>query len=444
MPPSGRIPAFRRLSHRQWLSPLRELMALPRPPPETIMIANYFMQIGALQYAAANRERLPRGLFLASFDNPELAAVAGIPGLSIAQPIDRIGRRAAEVLLGRIRGTDHSEFVRSACRRRSSTTRDRVMTDSGDRISYATRVQTAALFVALITAGSFVAIPLPGSPVPIVLQNLFVVLAGVVLPPPGLRCRRRFICFSVQRSPGLRGATGGIAHFAGPTGAFFFRIRSSLRSQGGSPPADPLPPGTSVSGGSLRRFPWVFFSSTPSAFHGLHGRPVCPPLQPFSSGWSLSCRAMPQGNRHRTPRPLSPPFGMASIHLTDITVSAGDPPRDLLSRVNARFESGTISLILGANGSGKSMLLRTLLGCNLTGKVRLRSTRKCSTATFVSSTRRLVSPFRTRISRSSERPSGRTWPSLSIPPAHLSMSVRLAIFLIDSASESSAMLLPGS
>lgn len=53
---------------------------------------------------------------------------------------------------------------------------------------------------------------------------------------------------------------------------------------------------------------------------------------------------------------------MASIHLTDITVSAGDPPRDLLSRVNARFESGTISLILGANGSGKSMLLRTLLG----------------------------------------------------------------------------------
>jgi LacI family transcriptional regulator len=86
-----------------------ELMALPEPP-ETIMIANYFMQIGALQYAAANRERLPRGLFLASFDNPELAAVAGIPGLSIAQPIDRIGRRAAEVLLGRIRGTDHSEF----------------------------------------------------------------------------------------------------------------------------------------------------------------------------------------------------------------------------------------------------------------------------------------------------------------------------------------------
>lgn len=53
---------------------------------------------------------------------------------------------------------------------------------------------------------------------------------------------------------------------------------------------------------------------------------------------------------------------MASIHLTDVTVSAGDPPRDLLSRVSARFEAGTINLILGANGSGKSMILRALLG----------------------------------------------------------------------------------
>ena len=58
---------------------------------------------GALQYAASHRDRLPPDLFLASFDNPEFAAVAGIPGLSIAQPIDEIGRRAAEILLERIR-----------------------------------------------------------------------------------------------------------------------------------------------------------------------------------------------------------------------------------------------------------------------------------------------------------------------------------------------------
>jgi len=79
-----------------------ELMEQP-DPPATVMVANYFMQIGALQYAASHRDRLPPDLFLASFDNPEFAAVAGIPGLSIAQPIDEIGRRAAEILLERIR-----------------------------------------------------------------------------------------------------------------------------------------------------------------------------------------------------------------------------------------------------------------------------------------------------------------------------------------------------
>jgi biotin transport system substrate-specific component len=95
------------------------------------------------------------------------------------------------------------------------------MTDSGDRISYATRVQTAALFVALITAGSFVAIPLPGSPVPIVLQNLFVVLAGVVLPPAWAALSAAVYLFlGAAGLPVFAGATGGIAHFAGPTGGF--------------------------------------------------------------------------------------------------------------------------------------------------------------------------------------------------------------------------------
>ncbi len=76
-------------------------------PPTTIMVANYFMQIGALRYVSLHRDRVPANLFLASFDTSEFSAVAGVPGLSIAQPIDRIGRRAAEVLLGRIGGGRH-------------------------------------------------------------------------------------------------------------------------------------------------------------------------------------------------------------------------------------------------------------------------------------------------------------------------------------------------
>lgn len=78
--------------------------------PNTVIIANYFMQIGALRFAATHRAELPEDLYLASFDDSEFAAVAGIPGLSIAQPIDRIGRRAAQILLDRISGTDTTEF----------------------------------------------------------------------------------------------------------------------------------------------------------------------------------------------------------------------------------------------------------------------------------------------------------------------------------------------
>lgn len=86
-----------------------ELVQQP-DPPNTIMIANYFMQIGALRYAATHRADLPHDLYLASFDDSEFAAVAGIPSLSIAQPIDHIGTRAAEILLGRISGSDTTEY----------------------------------------------------------------------------------------------------------------------------------------------------------------------------------------------------------------------------------------------------------------------------------------------------------------------------------------------
>ena len=48
-----------------------------------------------------------------------------------------------------------------------------------------TGITAAALFAALIAGGAFVSVPLPFSPVPVVLQNLFAVLAGLVLGPAG-------------------------------------------------------------------------------------------------------------------------------------------------------------------------------------------------------------------------------------------------------------------
>jgi biotin transport system substrate-specific component len=88
-------------------------------------------------------------------------------------------------------------------------------------IGDARRVQASALFVALITVGAYVAVPLPGTPVPIVLQNAFVVLTGLVLSPGwSLLTVTVYLLIGAIGLPVFAGATGGLAHFAGPTGGF--------------------------------------------------------------------------------------------------------------------------------------------------------------------------------------------------------------------------------
>lgn len=93
--------------------------------------------------------------------------------------------------------------------------------DSNPSLSYAVRVQTSAVLVALIAGGAFISIPIPVSPVPIVLQNMFVVLAGLVLTPAwaGLAVLT-YVLIGAAGLPVFAGATGGLAHLAGPTGGF--------------------------------------------------------------------------------------------------------------------------------------------------------------------------------------------------------------------------------
>lgn len=79
----------------------------------------------------------------------------------------------------------------------------------------------SALFVVLIIIGAYIAIPMPNSGVPIVLQNMFILLAGLLL-------KRNWavvtiITYLVLGSLGLpvfAGGKGSIAHFYGPTGGF--------------------------------------------------------------------------------------------------------------------------------------------------------------------------------------------------------------------------------
>ena len=77
-----------------------------------------------------------------------------------------------------------------------------------------------ALFAALSAACAFIAIPLPGTPIPIVLQNMMVVLSGMLLGPVmGTASTLLFIAAGLLGLPILSGGTGGIAKLMGPTGA---------------------------------------------------------------------------------------------------------------------------------------------------------------------------------------------------------------------------------
>lgn len=76
-----------------------------------------------------------------------------------------------------------------------------------------------ALFVALISLGAFIAIPI--GPVPIVLQNMFVLLAAVILGPGwGLACIGIYLLIGFAGLPVFAGGTSGIGKIFGPTGGY--------------------------------------------------------------------------------------------------------------------------------------------------------------------------------------------------------------------------------
>lgn len=77
------------------------------------------------------------------------------------------------------------------------------------------------LFAALIAVSGFIVFPLPGTPVPIVLQNMMPILASGLL--GGLYGTASTVLFLIAGLLGLpvfSGGRGGIAHLLGPTGGF--------------------------------------------------------------------------------------------------------------------------------------------------------------------------------------------------------------------------------
>lgn len=86
----------------------------------------------------------------------------------------------------------------------------------------------ASFMAALICVGAYLTVPLPLGPVPLVLQNLFVFLAGLLLGSRwGLASVGIYLLVGALGLPVFVGGTGGLAHFLGPTGGYLFGFAAS-------------------------------------------------------------------------------------------------------------------------------------------------------------------------------------------------------------------------
>ena len=90
-----------------------------------------------------------------------------------------------------------------------------------------------ALFAALTAACAFLSIPVPGTPIPIVLQNMMVVLCGMILGPfLGTVSTVVFILCGLLGLPVFNGGTGGFAKLMSPTGGFIIGYAISSLTAG--------------------------------------------------------------------------------------------------------------------------------------------------------------------------------------------------------------------
>jgi biotin transport system substrate-specific component len=83
------------------------------------------------------------------------------------------------------------------------------------------RTTLTALFAALTAAGAFISIPLPFTPIPIVLTNFFALLSGIVLGPVmGALSLVLYLVAGAIGAPVFAGGTGGFARILGPSGGY--------------------------------------------------------------------------------------------------------------------------------------------------------------------------------------------------------------------------------
>jgi len=83
------------------------------------------------------------------------------------------------------------------------------------------RAALPVLFAALVAAGGFIRLHVPGNPIPFTLQVSFVLLAGAVLRPrAAFSSMALFVGGGLLGAPVFSGGAAGLAHLLGPSGGY--------------------------------------------------------------------------------------------------------------------------------------------------------------------------------------------------------------------------------
>ncbi len=95
------------------------------------------------------------------------------------------------------------------------------------------RAAWVVLFAVLVAVGGHVRIPIPGNPVPLTLQVVFVLMAGAFLPPlAAATSMTLFLLAGVAGAPVFAGSGSGLVYLLGPTGGYLvgFPVGAALCS----------------------------------------------------------------------------------------------------------------------------------------------------------------------------------------------------------------------
>jgi DNA-binding LacI/PurR family transcriptional regulator len=98
---------FRRLSGREAMEELLKT----NPLPTALFAANDKMAIGALQVAKEKGIRVPDDLAIVGFDGIEAVKYTDPPIPTVEQPLEELGKEAAEILVGKIKGGEAKRVI---------------------------------------------------------------------------------------------------------------------------------------------------------------------------------------------------------------------------------------------------------------------------------------------------------------------------------------------